>query len=214
MLAGALVLGVWFGTTALAAGAKQANARQRDDSVRADEALDKARLAIREKNFDGAMRELDALSKRGNVHAMYLQGALLLANPVGEPDPARALPLLEKAAAAGVPRAAYLLSVELAARTPVDEAGSRRWLDAAAQGGVEEARELVKEGRLPLAFLPAQDLAEQAARDAAWLRAARTDDVALLRQLSGGKDAPGVVDDFGRGALAIAAANDAVQAVQ
>jgi len=106
LLAGVLLLGACAGTTAFAAGAKQAGAKQRDDSVRADEALDKARLAIREKDFDGAMRELDALSKRGNVHAMYLLAALLLATPAGEPDPARALPLLEKSAAAGVPRAA------------------------------------------------------------------------------------------------------------
>jgi TPR repeat protein len=71
--------------------------------------------------------------KRGNAHAMYLLGALLLASPAGEPDPVRARPLLEKAATAGVPRAAYLLAVELAMRTPPDEAGARRWLESAAQ---------------------------------------------------------------------------------
>ena len=156
-------------------------------SARSDGSLDKARLAIREKNFDAALRELDALSKRGHAQAMYLLGALLLVNPAGEPDAARALPLLEKAAAAGVARAAYLLSVDLAARSPADEAGARHWLEIAAQGGIDEAQALLQSGRLPLVFLPAQDLTEQAARDAAWLRAARTDDVPLLRQLSADK---------------------------
>ena len=65
-----------------------------------------------------------------------------------------------------------------------------------------------------MAFLPAQDLTERAARDAAWLRAARMDDAALLRQLSDEKAALGVVDDFGRTALAVAAANDAARAVE
>jgi len=42
-----------------------------------------------------------------------------------------------------VPKAAWLLSVDLATRTPPDEAGAKRWLEQAAQGGVEEARELL-----------------------------------------------------------------------
>ncbi|MBK6674559.1 MAG: hypothetical protein IPG49_14245 [Proteobacteria bacterium] len=213
-ITGVLVFSAGMTGSVTAASAKRSAVKQDAATVRSDAALDKARLAIREKNFDGAMRELDTLAKRGNAHAMYLLGALLLANPAGEPDPARALPLLEKAAAAGVPRAAYLLSVELANRAPADEAGARRWLDAAAQGGMEEARALIQAGRLPMAFLPAQDLAEQSARDAAWLRAARTDDVSLLRQLADAKTPSGAVDDFGRAALSVAAVNDAARAVE
>ena len=128
-ITGVLVFSAGMTGSVTAASAKRSAVKQDAATVRSDAALDKARLAIREKNFDGAMRELDTLAKRGNAHAMYLLGALLLANPAGEPDPVRALPLLEKSAAAGVPRAAYLLSVELAtARQRTRPARGAGWM--------------------------------------------------------------------------------------
>src|SRR6185369_7612738 len=149
-------------------------------AMRSDAALDPARLAIRQKDFDGAMRALGVLAQRGNAHAQYLLGALCLSNPTGEPDAAGAAPLLQQAAAAGEARAAYMLAVIAATATPVDEAAARRWLQRAADGGIAAAADLLRGNRLPLHFLPAMDL-ELDARSAALLRAARTDDVSLLQ---------------------------------
>ena len=141
-ITGVLVFSAGMTGSVTAASAKRSAVKQDAATVRSDAALDKARLAIREKNFDGAMRELDTLAKRGNAHAMYLLGALLLANPAGEPDPARALPLLEKAAAAGVPRAALRRRRPfraMAARAP-DQARPRDWPAATPRAGTWRAR--------------------------------------------------------------------------
>ncbi|MEO6186512.1 MAG: ankyrin repeat domain-containing protein, partial [Steroidobacteraceae bacterium] len=176
------------------------------------DALEPVRLALRQKQFTDAFARLETLAKAGNVQAAYRLGALLLANPLGEPDVPAATRWLNQAAAAGSARAAYLLAVLAATAVPADDAQARRWLADAAQAGFEPAAVLLRQNRLPLEFLPAEDLDEAQSRDAAWLRAARLDDVPTLQRLAGGA-AAGPADEFGRNALMLAAAADATEAV-
>ncbi len=176
------------------------------------DALEPVRLAIRQKQFPEAFSRLEGLSEKGNTQAQYLLGSLLLANPLGEPDVKGASRWLSQSAAAGSARAAYLLAVIAATATPADETAARTWLQSAAQGGFEPAVELVRANRLPLQFLPAEDLETEQARSAALLRAARRNDVQTLQRLSSVAQ-PGQVDDFGRNALAQAAEADAADAV-
>ena len=170
------------------------------------DALDPVRLAIRNKDFAGARRLLDPLARGTNVDAQYLLGALLLSSPDGDPDPVAARNWLQKAAGSGDPRAAYMLSVLSATSAPIDEVAAKRWLETAAKGGLEPAIELQRKGRLPMSFLPAIDLTEADARAAAFARAAMTNDVGTLQRLAPSKAEVNAVDEFGRAALAHAAA--------
>jgi TPR repeat protein len=175
--------------------------------------LDPVRLAIRQKDFAGAQRQLEQLARGGNADAKYLLGALLLTNPQGDPDVPGARAWLQQSAAAGEPRAAYMLSVLASTATPPDADVAARWLESAASGGIEAAVELRRQGRLPMTFLPAIDLTESAARQAAFARAASANDVATLQRLGMGAESVNAADDFGRGALSRAALNDADAAV-
>jgi ankyrin repeat protein len=176
------------------------------------DSLEPVRLAIRQKQFPEAFSRLEGLSEKGNPQAQYLLGSMLLANPLGEPDMKGASRWLSQSAAAGSARAAYLLAVIAATATPADETAARTWLQTAAKGGFEPAEALVRANRLPLQFLPAEDLETAQARGAALLRAARRNDVQTLQRLVSVVQ-PGQVDDFGRTALAQAAEADAADAV-
>jgi ankyrin repeat protein len=176
------------------------------------EALEPVRLAVRQKQFSAALTRLEVLGRSGNEQAQYLLGAMLLANPAGDSDPEGARRWLQQAAASGSARAAYLLAVIAATAEVADDEAARRWLKEAADRGFEPAVALQSAGRLPLQFLPAEDLEESEARAAALLRAARMNDLATLQRLAGVTPAT-TVDAFGRGALALAAQADAAEAV-
>ncbi|MEQ1582268.1 MAG: ankyrin repeat domain-containing protein [Steroidobacteraceae bacterium] len=187
-----------------------------DVSVRpyaAQPEMEPALSAIRLKNFQNAVRQLEPLASRGNANAQYLLASLYRAGLGVTADVARERSLLLAAAEQKHANAAYSLALSLQREEPRDLQGSRRWLEAAAQAGHEIAARSLKRGGLPLEFLPASDLKEPSARIGAFWSAAEGNDVALLALLAS-PDLISATNDFGRDALMRAAEAGAGQAVQ
>ena len=109
-------------------------------------------------------------------------------------------------------RAAYSLAASLAADEPRDPVAAARWLEEARRLGLAAAEQTTARKALPLQFRPQTDLTDASARrEALWL-AATQGDLPVLAALA---DRPLVAsaDDFGRGALARAAAAGQADAV-
>jgi uncharacterized protein len=175
--------------------------------------MEPAFAAIRQKNFQSAVRLLEPLAAQGNANAQYLLASLYRAGLGVETDVTRERSLLLAAAEQRHANAAYSLALSLQREEPRDLQGSRRWLEAAAQAGHEIAGRSMKRGGLPLEFLPASDLKEPSDRLAAFWSAAEGDDVSLLALLAS-PDLVAATNEFSRDALmraAEAGAGDAVQ---
>lgn len=179
----------------------------------ASEAREAGRLAIREKDFARARDRLRVAAKAGDTDAQYLLGELLITGADVEQEPREAQQWFEAAAAAGHGGAAHALAVLAATDEPPRPEDSRRWLEKAAGRGVALAALLLRQGRLPLIFVPAQDLGDESLKTLALREAAVRNDVPMLAPL-GTPERLAVRDDFGRDALALAAAADAADAVR
>src|SRR6185295_1986537 len=174
-------------------------------ATRAPDPLESAKAAIRLKDYSRAATELERAAAGGNADAQYLLGTFALNGLVAERDTAKAKVWLEKAAANGHARAAYSLAALLANADPPDEAGARKWLEKSRTLGLQAAERTQARGALPLAFAPKVDLIDaRSRREALWLAAERGD-LGTLQSLAD-KATVSARDEFGRGALARAAA--------
>ena len=187
---------------ALPAAAAQTSAAPKDP-------LEPARAALRTLRFDEAIRLLGAAADAGSADAQYLLGLMYL-NGVGTlPDVARGRALLRAAAGRGQGPAAYVLAAELARDPDAPPGESHQWLERSADARYPRAMDALKSGR------PLLDRETLGASDPALLMpwvmdCARRDDAAELRRL--GAASARVTDDFGRGALAHAAAAGSLEA--
>jgi uncharacterized protein len=177
----------------------------------AAQAVEPARASIRLKNYADAAARLRVLADRGDPQAQYLLASLYRAGLGVTSDPAQARVLLLAAAQKNETAAAYSLAMILANDEPRDLAQARSWLKRAADAGHPLAQAAMKREALPLQFLPQKDLTGPDARRAALWLAAQQDDVELTAALAG-DDMLKRTDDFGRGALSVAASAGAARA--
>lgn len=169
--------------------------------------LETARLAIRTKQFDQALKLLQQDAGRGSPDAQYLLG-LALWNGIGvNPDRTAARDSLRRAALGGHAPAAYALAALLAAGTATERADAFTWIARAATAGYAPAIAANAAHRLPLAD------ARTAAGLAADLRfeiarvATRNDDLPLLEAV-GAPTLASRKGEFGRTLLFEAALDD------
>lgn len=175
--------------------------------------VEAARLAIRTKQFEQAVKLLEKDVRQGSTEAQYLLG-LAFWNGVGvSPDRDVARGSLRQAALAGHAAAAHALAALLAGGTPAERAEAPAWISRAADGGYAPAIALRDAHGLPL------DDARTAAGRASDLRieiarvAARNDDLPLLEAV-GPAELTTRRDVFGRTLLFDAAAAGASAVTQ
>lgn len=163
-----------------------------------------ARLALRTKQFDQAIRSLTPLAMRGVADAQYLLGLAAQSGIGTAQDPVAARRWLQSAAEQKHAAATFALAGMLADDSTVPRAEAQRWLDAAAALGYPAAVEAKKAGTLPLQDrLPAADAGAVLRLEfAMW--AARSDDVAGLEHL-GVRNVIALRDAFERTPLMAAA---------
>jgi ankyrin repeat protein len=173
--------------------------------------LEPARAALRTLQFDKAIGLLKSAGNAGNTDAEYLLGLMYL-NGVGlVADPARGRALLQTAAEHGHGAAAYVLAGEFAHDPDVTPEAARQWLERSAKAGYYRAVEALRSGR------PLLDRERVGATDPTLLTpwvidCVRKNDAAELRRL--GPVSTSVRDEFGRGALAHAAAAGTLAAAE
>lgn len=175
-------------------------------------ALEPARAAIRLKDYAGAIARLQPLAEHGDRQAQYLLGSLYRIGLGTAADQSRARALLLSAAQGNHAGAAYSVATMLANEEPRDATQAMVWLKRAADAGYPPARATMQRGSLPLQFLPQKDLGEADSRCAALWLAAQRDDVDLVAALAEGETLR-CTNDFGRGALAMAAESGAANSV-
>jgi ankyrin repeat protein len=180
--------------------------------VRADDALEPAKAAIRIKDYEGAARLLSEQVAHDDADAQYLLGSMMIAGLVPAPDHGQPRRLFESAAGNGQAQAALALSALLATGDPSDREGARRWLERAAALGDPSARDLLQRGVLPLEPRPQEALADESSLRLELWRAARRGDIQLLEALAT-QERVNAADDFGRTALHHAADGAAVRAI-
>jgi ankyrin repeat protein len=171
-----------------------------------------ARAAIRVRDYPAAVERLNVLAERGDPQAQYLLASLYRAGLGVKVDQAKARALLLAAARSNHAGAAYGLAAMLANEEPRDPMQAHEWVKRAADAGHPLARAAMQRGSLPLQFLPQHDLSDAEARRAALWLAAQQDDADLVTALAS-REMLARTDDFGRGALAVAAQNGAGRAV-
>jgi ankyrin repeat protein len=179
----------------------------------ATQSVEPARAAIRLKNYAEAIARLQPLTERGDPQAQYLLGSLHRAGLGAGEDQARGRALLLAAAQSNHAAAAYSLAMMYANEEPRDVSQARTWLKRAAEAGHPLAQAAMQRGALPLEFLPQKDLNGADARAAALWLAAQHDDAELVAALADAETLERT-DDFGRGALAIAAQSGAAHAME
>lgn len=171
-----------------------------------------ARTALRTKQFDAALRDLQGAAEHGDTQSQYLLG-LVYANGIGtDASPELARRWLGMAADKSYVEAAFALSGLLAEGTAQDRAEAQRWLARAASLGHPVARKLVAAHTLPLAPSHNPNGNAELARELMFW-AVRQDDVADVDAFAkvGGIDA---ADEFGRTALGYGAVNGSQQMVR
>lgn len=177
-----------------------------------ESALEQARAAIRIKDYHKAVSVLQPSATGGDAQAQYLLAGIYRNGLAGEVDTDAARRLYEAAAKQNDAAAAFSLATTLASEEPRDPVKAGEWLRRAAAAGYAPAQEALKHGRLPMQFDPRQDLVDATARRGALSDAIRLDDVVSVATLI--EDvAHTPSDDFGRSALAQAAAAGAVQSI-
>ena len=144
-----------------------------------------ARLAIRTKQFDMAVRMLTDQSRAGSADAAYLLG-LAQWNGIGTSvDRAAARAQLQRAAESGHAAAAFALAALLAEGAPAERAESASWLARAAQAGYPPAVTLQSAHKLPEADARTQaGLPAERRFEFARAAAGRDDDVLLAAVLT------------------------------
>ena len=174
--------------------------------------LEATKSDIRLKKFSAAAGELQRLAVTGNLEAQYLLAAFYLNGLSGPRDPVAARNWLEKSAQQGNARAAFSLSVLLRDSDPPDQEGARRWLSRAHELGFMEPQQLVARDTQSPEPGSSVDRADSRTRSEALWLAAQRGDLESLQALTASPfvDPP---DEFGRGALARAAAAGKAQAV-
>ena len=177
--------------------------------VTAKDPLEPARAALRTLQFAKAIELLSAAGSAGNPNARYLLGLVYL-NGVGvAADPARARALLQSAAEHGQGAAAYVLAAELANEPDAPPGAAQSWLECSAKLGYIRAAETLRSGR-PLLARESVGASDPALLSAWVIDRVRKNDAAELRRI--GPTSAGVHDEFGRAALAYAAAADTLAA--
>ncbi len=170
-----------------------------------------ARVALRTKQFEAALRDLQGAAEHGDTQSQYLLG-LVYANGIGtDASPELARRWLGMAADKSYVEAAFALSGLLIQGTAEDRAEAQRWLTRAASLGHPVARKLVAAHSLPLAPSHNPNGNAELARELMFW-AVRKDDVADVDAFAkvGGIDAG---DEFGRTGLGYAAVNGSQQMV-
>lgn len=163
-----------------------------------------ARLALRTKQFEQAVRSLTPLATRGVADAQYLLGLATQSGIGTAQDAVAARRWLQAAADQKHAAAAFALAGMFAEDPAASRADAQRWLDTAAALGYPAALEAKKAGTLPMQDrLPSADAGATLRLEfAMW--AARSDDVAGLEHL-GARSISALRDAFERTPLMAAA---------
>ena len=173
--------------------------------------LESAKLALRTKQFDQAVRALNLLAKQGDATAQYLAGLSALNGLAGTTSRSTAKDWLRAAAQQRHAAASFVLASILSDEVPrpVDEI--RRLVEQSAAAGYLPAQSALKHG-MPLqrAFPAAAD--ERSLRLATFLSAARRNDVSMLQRLKPA-DLVNIQDEFKRTPLFVAAEAGASESV-
>jgi len=141
------------------------------------DSLEPVRAAIRTKQFQRAVSELEDQAAHGSADAEYLLGLALFNGIDKEPDRPQALHWLRLAAERGHAQAQFVLADILLGGEKPDAVEARRWLERAAQGGNALAQRALQEKRSPLAMERSAVLADAGLRRDLLLWAARHDEV-------------------------------------